>query len=309
MPAYLAPSRHLMASFMSVCLSLLLAACANTPMPAGPAAAPRAQAGASAPDPAPPADAAQRNGGGPDRSRDYVVGAGDVLRINVYQNADLSLEARVNESGVISYPLLGQVAVGGRSVGEVEAAIADGLKKGNFIKQPQVSVLVTQVRGNQASVLGMAGRPGRYPIEVKGMRLSELLALAGGVASGGSDLVTLSGIRNGRPFRQKVDVSQLFGGNAAVDDPIVLNGDTLYVDKLPTVYIYGEVQRPGPIALTQDMTLMQALASGGGLTQRGTERGMKVHRRNASGKVEIVELRMTDPLRPGDVIYVRESLF
>lgn len=246
---------------------------------------------------------------GPDRSRDYVVGSGDVLRINVYQNADLSLETRVNESGVISYPLLGQVVVGGRSVGEVEQAIADGLKKGNFIKQPQVSVLVTQVRGNQASVLGAAGRPGRYPIEVKGMRLSELLALAGGVAAGGSEIVTLSGIREGKPFRQKVDVSQLFGGNSAAEDPIVLNGDTLYVDKLPTVYIYGEVQRPGPIALTPDMTLMQALASGGGLTQRGTERGMKVHRRNGSGKVEIVELRMTDTLRPGDVIYVRESLF
>ncbi|MCR5886055.1 polysaccharide export protein EpsE [Rhizobacter sp. J219] len=307
MPADLAPSRHLMAPLVSIVVSLLLAACVNTPMPTDPAATPAAQARAAVPPP--PPEPAQRASAGPDRSRDYVVGSGDVLRINVYQNADLSLEARVNESGVISYPLLGQVVVGGRSVGEIEQAIADGLKKGNFIKQPQVSVLVTQVRGNQASVLGAAGRPGRYPIEVKGMRLSELLALAGGVAAGGSEIVTLSGIREGKPFRQKVDVSQLFGGNSAAEDPIVLNGDTLYVDKLPTVYIYGEVQRPGPIALTPDMTLMQALASGGGLTQRGTERGMKVHRRNGSGKVEIVELRMTDTLRPGDVIYVRESLF
>ena len=308
MPADLALSRFLPPRLlMAVCVSLSLAACVNTPMPADSAAAPAAQA--RAPVPTPPPEPANRAPSGPDRSRDYVVGAGDVLRINVYQNADLSLETRVNESGVISYPLLGQVVVGGRSVGEVEAAIADGLKKGNFIKQPQVSVLVTQVRGNQASVLGMAGRPGRYPIEVKGMRLSELLALAGGVAAGGSEIVTLSGIREGRPFRQRVDVSQLFGGNAAAEDPIVLNGDTLYVDRLPTVYIYGEVQRPGPIALTPDMTLMQALASGGGLTQRGTERGMKVHRRNGSGKVEIVELRMTDTLKPGDVIYVRESLF
>lgn len=287
------------------CLVALLAACA-TPLPEpdpATAAAPAAQAPrAAAPEPA-------SRSTGPDRSRDYVVGAGDVLRITVYQNADLSLEARVNESGVISYPLLGSVNVGGRSVGEVESAIADGLKKGNFIKQPQVSVLVVQVRGNQASVLGMAGRPGRYPIEVKGMRLSELLALAGGVAPGGSEVVTLSGIRQGRPFRQQVDVSKLFGGNAVVDDPIVLNGDTLYIDRLPTVYIYGEVQRPGPISLTPDMTLMQALASGGGLTQRGTQRGMKIHRRNGSGKVEVVEPQLTDLLKPGDVIYVRESLF
>jgi polysaccharide export outer membrane protein len=306
MPAYLAPARLLMA----LCVSLSLAACVNTPMPAEGDAAPAATAArpARAAAPAAPPEPAQRSNG-PDRSRDYVVGAGDVLRISVYQNADLSLETRVNESGVISYPLLGQVVVGGRSVGEVEQTISDGLKKGNFIRQPQVSVLVTQVRGNQASVLGAAGRPGRYPIEVKGMRLSELLALAGGVAAGGSEIVTLSGIRDGRPFRQKVDVSQLFGGNSAIEDPIVLNGDTLYVDKLPTVYIYGEVQRPGPIALTPDMTLMQALASGGGLTQRGTQRGMKIHRRDGSGKVEVVSPNLNDLLKPGDVIYVRESLF
>lgn len=306
MPACLALPRFLIVA----CASISLAACVSTSMPSPPAAPAAAPTSARTPPPeSAEAESPPRHGSGPDRSRDYVLGAGDVLRISVYQNPDLSLETRVNESGVISYPLLGQVVVGGRAVGDVEQAISEGLKKGNFIRQPQVSVLVTQVRGNQASVLGMAGRPGRYPIEVKGMRLSELLALAGGVSPGGSEIVTLSGIREGRPFRQKVDVSQLFGGNAAVEDPIVLNGDTLYVDKLPTVYIYGEVQRPGPIALTPDMTLMQALASGGGLTQRGTERGMKVHRRNGTGKVEVVELRMTDTLKPGDVVYVRESLF
>jgi polysaccharide export outer membrane protein len=238
------------------------------------------------------------------------VGAGDVLRITVYQSADLSLEARVSESGLISYPLLGQVPVGGLSISQVETTIADGLKKGNFIRQPQVNVLLAQVRGNQASVLGLAARPGRYPIEVNGMRLSELLALAGGVAEGGGELVTLSGVRNGQPFRQQVDISALFGGNGApAENPLVLNGDTLYVDRAPTAYIYGEVQRPGPILLQGDMTLMQAVASGGGLTPRGTQRGMRIHRRNAAGKIEVIEPTMGDVVRNGDVIYVKESLF
>jgi polysaccharide export outer membrane protein len=296
---------------ISICVLIGLGACAGgpdlTPTPGAPrTAAPPSPAPAPAPAPAAAAKAPEAS---PDMRRDYVVGAGDVLRITVYQNADLSLEARVSESGVISYPLLGQVAVGGLTVGQVEARISDGLKKGNFIRQPQVAVLLTQVRGNQASVLGMAGRPGRYPIEVNGMRLSELLALAGGVAAGGSEIVTLSGVRNGQPFRQKLDVTELFAGNTALEDPLVLNGDTLYVDRLPTVYIYGEVQRPGPIPLTPGMTLMQGVASGGGLTQRGTERGMRIHRRNANGKIDIIEPRMSDALRPGDVIYVRESLF
>jgi hypothetical protein len=129
--------------------------------------------------------------------KDYVLGSGDVIRINVYQNQDLTLETRINESGRISYPLLGQLKLGGLSVTEAERTISDGLFKGNFLRQPQVSILVMQVRGNQASVLGVVNRPGRYPIEVTGMRMSELLAAAGGVAAGGSDTVSLSGQREG----------------------------------------------------------------------------------------------------------------
>lgn len=241
--------------------------------------------------------------------RDYAVAGGDVLRISVYQSPDLSLDARVSESGTISYPLLGQVSVGGLSISQVEAAIARGLRDGNFLKRPQVSALLLEVRGNQVSVLGMANRPGRYPIEVNGMLLSELLALAGGVAPGGSEVVTLSGIRNGQPFRQRVDINALFAGGGESSNPTVRNGDTLYIDRLPSVYVYGEVQRPGPIPLTPDMTLMQAVASGGGLTQRGTERGLRVHRRDESGEVQVLNPEMDDVLKPGDVVYVRESLF
>jgi polysaccharide export outer membrane protein len=78
---------------------------------------------------------------------------------------------------------------------------------------------------------------------------------------------------------------------------------------MPTVYIYGEVQRPGAIRLEINMTLMQALASGGGLTQRGTTRGLRVHRRNGEGRVEELQPGMNDTLQNGDVIYIRESLF
>ena len=75
------------------------------------------------------------------------------------------------------------------------------------------------------------------------------------------------------------------------------------------VYIYGEVQRPGPMRLERDMTVMQALATGGGLNLRGTEKGLRVHRRDADGKLQVIEPKMDDLLRDGDVVYVRESLF
>lgn len=244
-----------------------------------------------------------------DAQRDYVLGAGDVIRVSVYQNADLTLETRLAESGTISFPLIGQVKLGGLSVPKAEKLIADGLRNGNFVRQPQVSILVTQVRGNQASVLGMVNRPGRYPIEQTGMRLSELLATAGGISTGGSDLVTLSGMRDNRPFRVVIDLPNLFAASTKSNDPVIINGDTVYVDRMPMVYIYGEVQRPGAMRLERDMTVIQALATGGGLTQRGTEKGLRVHRRNADGKVEILQPGMNDAMKDGDVIYVRESLF
>lgn len=240
---------------------------------------------------------------------DYLLGAGDLVRINVFQNADLTLEARIGESGSISYPLLGTLQLGGLSVQQAERAIADGLRKGQFVRQPQVSILVTQVRGNQASVIGLVNRPGRYPIDVSGMRLSDLLALAGGVAPNGSDVINLSGTRDGKPLRMQVDVADLYNAANRAGDPVVQNGDLVYVDRMPLVYVYGEVQRPGAQRLERGMTVMQGLAASGGLNQRGTERGLRVHRRGTDGKVNILQPRMDEPLRDGDVVYVRESLF
>jgi polysaccharide export outer membrane protein len=245
----------------------------------------------------------------PAAASEYRLGAGDVVRISVYQNPDLQLEARVSEAGVISYPLLGSVSIGGLGVTQAEKLIADGLRNGNFVKQPQVSILVVQVRGNQASVLGQVNRPGRFPIESGEMRLTELLATAGGVAVSGADIVTLVGKRNGQPLRRQIDLPTLFRSGAAGDDPIVQNGDTIYVDRAPFVYIYGEVQRPGAMRLERGMKLLQALATGGGLTQRGTEKGIRVHRKDATGRVQVLQPVMDDQVQEGDVVYVRESLF
>ena len=247
--------------------------------------------------------------GGSAAVTEYRLGAGDVVRISVFQNPELTLETRVTEAGVISYPLLGVVRVGGLGVTEAEKRLADGLRSGNFVKSPQVTLVVLQVRGNQASVLGQVNRPGRYPIEVADMRLTDLLATAGGTAPGGADIVVVTGTRNGQPFRQEVDLPTLFATGGAGKDLLVLNGDTAWVDRQPVVYIYGEVQRPGAMRLERDMTLLQALATGGGLTARGTEKGVRVHRKAADGSVAVMTPVMTDKMQEGDVVFVRESLF
>jgi len=242
-------------------------------------------------------------------ANEYRLGAGDVIRVNVYQNPDLTLETRIGEAGLVSYPLLGSVRLGGSTVSQAEKTIADGLRTGNFVKQPQVNIQVLQVRGNQASVLGQVNRPGRYPIEVADMRLSDLLATAGGIAASGADTLTLVGMRDGKPMRKVIDMPAIFRNDNRENDVIVQNGDVVYVERAPVVYIYGEVQRPGALRLERDMTVMQALATGGGLNLRGTEKGLRVHRRGVDGRLQVIEPKMDDLLRDGDVVYVRESLF
>jgi len=240
---------------------------------------------------------------------EYRLGSGDVVRISVYQNPDLTLESRIGEAGNISFPLLGSIKIGGLVVSAAEKLIADGLRNGNFVKQPQVSILVMQVRGNQVSVLGQVNRPGRFPLEVVDMRLSDVLATAGGIAASGADTVTLVGTRDGKSIRRELDLPAIFRSASRDDDVLVQNGDVIYVERAPMAYIYGEVQRPGALRVERGMTVMQALATGGGLSARGTEKGMRVHRKGDDGKVQIIQPKLDDAIRDGDVVYVRESLF
>ncbi|WP_374692405.1 polysaccharide export protein EpsE [Accumulibacter sp.] len=244
-----------------------------------------------------------------DRAPDYRLGAGDAIKISVFQNPDLTVETRVADSGIITYPLIGAVQLGGNTIPEAEKAIADKLREGGFVQKPQVNILLTQVRGNQVSVLGMVSRPGRYPIETGNTRLSDMLATAGGAVPGGSDVVILSGIRDGRPFRREIDVPALFGPDRSNEDVLVAGGDVIYVHRAPVFYIYGEVQRPGPYRIERDMTVLQALVQGGGLTVRGTERSMRIHRRGADGRVTEIAPEKSDLVRADDVIQVQESLF
>jgi polysaccharide biosynthesis/export protein len=243
------------------------------------------------------------------RSPEYVLSPGDVVRITVFQNPDLTTEARVSETGTLTFPLVGSVTVGGQSVSAAEASIAARLREGGFVLKPHVNILPLQMRGNQVVVLGQVERPGRYPLETFNQRLADMVAAAGGVAEDGSERVVLSGMRDGRPMRVEVDLASIFEHDGHERNVPLVGGDMIYVERAPVFYIYGQVQRPGVFRLERDMSVIQALAAGGGLTARGTMRGLRVHRRDESGKLQIIEPGLDDLLLPNDVVHLRESLF
>lgn len=243
-----------------------------------------------------------------DRQPEYQLGAGDSIRIVVFQNPDLTVETRVTENGTISYPLIGSINIGGLTIPSAERAIAAALQSGKFIERPQVNIALLQNRGNQVSVLGAVNRAGRFPLETFNTRVSEMIAIAGGISPAGADVAILTGARNGKPLRMEIDIAGMFLDNALEADVLVAGGDVIYVHRQPMFYIYGEVQRPGSYRIERAMTVRQALAQGGGPSARGTARGLRIHRRVAEAKVEIVMPSLDELVRPDDVLFVQESL-
>ena len=243
------------------------------------------------------------------QQRAYLLGAGDVIRITVFQNPDMQTDTRVSDLGYITFPLIGSLQVGGGTTTQAEQKIAAALKSGGFVLKPQVNVVVQQFRARQVSVLGYVNRPGRYPMEDQVLHLADVLSLAGGTTLVAADQLFVVRNLSGKEERIPVDLEAAISYNDLGKNFEIFAGDTIYVPKQQYIYIYGQVNRPGQYRLERNMTVMQGLAVGGGVTLRGTEKGLTVRRRDAGGKVDALTPNLQDKLQADDVIYVRESLF
>jgi polysaccharide export outer membrane protein len=225
------------------------------------------------------------------------LGSGDAVRVTVFQQPDLTTEARVSERGTVGMPLVGEVKVDGLTTAQAGAKIAAELKAGKYLKNPQVAVAVVTLRSRQVSVLGLVARPGRYALDDTSSQLADVIAAAGGVTAGGADYVTL--MRDGKSQKLPMIAKGVF----------LKNGDTIHVDRAPVFYIYGEVTRSGAYRLEPNMTVMQAIAAGGGITPRGSDRRLKLRRPDAKGKLVETDTTLQETVKADDVIYVRESIF
>ena len=238
----------------------------------------------------------------------YRLASGDSIRVSLFQNPDMTLETRVSEDNTITYPLIGSVAIGDLELGAAEKKIAAALKDGGFFKQPQVNIQLMEVRGNKVAVLGQVNKAGTFPL-LTTTRVSQMLAEAGGQTTNGADRIVLTGTRAGKPFRREIDIDALYRNEKGDEDAILAGGDTIYVPRAPMFYIYGEVLKPGNYRIDRNMTMRQAISAGGGLTLRGTERRLKVVRATPQGKSDKIPVELDEPVLPGDVVYVSESLF
>jgi polysaccharide export outer membrane protein len=239
---------------------------------------------------------------------DTPIGPGDGLKISVFGNPDLSLETKVSDAGNITFPLIGAVGLGGLSAAEAEKKISGMLIEGGFLRKAEVNVTVTELQSQQVSILGQVLHPGRYAIAGK-RSVTDMLAMAGGVGPEGGDTAVVVRTRNGKTSKQVVNLQDMIQAADMKANLDLVNGDMIYVDRAPKFYIYGEVQHPGGYRLERNMTIAQALSIGGGLTPRGTERGVRIKRRDSKGNFLMIDATRDEILQTDDVVYVKESLF
>jgi polysaccharide biosynthesis/export protein len=238
-------------------------------------------------------------------SGDYKVGSDDLLKINILDHPELSVDARVTRSGNITFPLLGEVRVAGLSTRELEQSLVGKLDEGGYVHKAQVSVLITEYQSQKIAVMGQVARPGQYALTTSSKAL-DLLAQAGGPVTGvAADEATL--VRQDGS-KVQIDLHRMFEGDPS-QNPAVSAGDSLYVPRTAMFYIYGEVQRPGSYRLERQMTVAQAISAGGGLTPKGSLHWMKVKRRDATGALREIPIKERDSLQPDDVLMIKQSWF
>ena len=243
-------------------------------------------------------------------AQDYVVSEGDLLHITVYDQPDLTTDARIGDAGTILFPLIGQVKVVGLSVpqvaGKLQSLLADG-----YIISPQVTVSVAEFRSQKATIMGEVNRPGLY--ELKGSTtLLQLLSNAGDLTKDAGDKALIR--RKADPGGKEdntitIDLKRLIKmGDLSLDIPI-MDGDSIYISRAGFFYINGEVKSPNEYKFEEGLTVLKAITMAGGFTGKASEGRVKILR-HIDGKEKVLEnVKMHDSVLADDVIVVPESLF
>lgn len=242
-------------------------------------------------------------------SADYEIGPGDVLGISIYRSPAMTSAFTVSADGSVAFPEIGAIAVSGRTTAGVSDILEQSLKRQKILVDPHVTVTVTQLRAHRISIMGAVQHPGEISVDRKTMTLSTALAIAGANFGTGSSLVTIiaAGEDASRGTRRQVLLNDIVAG---LEDRPVRDGDVFVVQAPPTAYVSGEVGHPGAYAIEPGMAIGQALALAGGVTQRGSTGRIRIIRKLPDGTTQSLSgSKLTDPVRPDDLILVRTRIF
>ena len=279
------------------------AAAQPTPAPS------RAQA-PRAPDATPKADGAgsqQRPAAPPSES--YVIGPQDNLSIIVTDETDLTGKYRVDTDGTISMPYIQRVPVAGLTLAEAQAKITSLLQAGYF-RNPQVRVEIDQFKARSVIVNGEVRTPGKVTLPGATISLLEALILAGSpTTNAANEVIVIHQPKPGEPPVEPITVNrkELELGRAG-RDVVLQDGDIVNVPQAKRFYISGFVKNPGYYVLDTGTTVSQAIVLAGGLSDRGSDRRIRVNR-IVDGRTIELPIELEDQVQPNDEVKIRARIF
>ncbi len=236
-----------------------------------------------------------------------MIGGGDALKISIYDHPDLESKVRVSANGSIILPLIGNVRVGGLTIEKATQTIASMYSAG-YIVNPQVSVFVEEYRSQKVTVLGQVKKPGIYELR-EATTLLELISKAEGLTQDAGEFAILTRKKEGREENTRINLKELTeSGDSRLNFP-VQDSDTVFISKVELIYVTGEVGHPNAYSYEKGLTVIKAIAKAKGLSPKASTRSIKIIRKEGEKETVIEDVRLDDPVMPGDVIVVPESFF
>jgi polysaccharide export outer membrane protein len=242
-------------------------------------------------------------------SSDYRVGPQDVLSITVYGESQLSGKIRVDADGTFPFQYLNRVKAEGLTTVEIEAALKTALADG-YLRNPQISVEVAEYRSQSVFVTGEVRLPNKYSLQGN-LNLMDVLTLAGSVTPNAGNWVLVTHARQGAAQAPaaventsadlRINLRDVQTGKA--QNIRLQDGDTIFVPKADRVWVVGHVRNAGGIVYEEGMTVFQAVAAAGGITEKGSNRFSI--RRLVNGQMKETDAKAEDVLQPGDQVNVR----
>jgi polysaccharide export outer membrane protein len=261
----------------------------------------------------------------------YVLGPADQIVIHASDVPDISGKPqRLDPNGDLKLPMIGRVHAAGMTLDQLERELTERLKV--YLEEPDVAVTVTEFHSQPVSVIGAVGTSGIHQLEGR-KTIIEVLSMAGGVgADAGPSLRITRRLEWGRvPLPgatedttggfsiAEIDLRSLLDARNPEQNITVRPYDVISVPRAETVYIVGEVARPGPLPLSggHSISVIEALSSSGGVLRTAAPGHARILRR-IPGDQKRVELKIdlkqimqgkaNDlPLAAGDILVVPDS--
>jgi polysaccharide export outer membrane protein len=206
-------------------------------------------------------------------------------------------------------PYIQRVPVAGLTLAEAQAKITTLLQAGYF-RNPQVRVEVDQFKARSVIVNGEVRTPGKVTLPGATISLLEALILAGSpTTNAANEVIVIHQPKPGEPPTEPITVNrkELEIGRAG-RDVVLQDGDIVNVPQAKRFYISGFVKNPGYYVLDTGTTVSQAIVLAGGLSDRGSDRRIRVNR-VVDGKTIELPIELEDKVQPNDEVKIRSRIF